>query len=183
MHKNGFFHRDVKPENMLTKGDVIKVYILVYTYLLLYDCVYTYMARVYTYCMLVYVYGSTLYMLVIILHVYMYVLGRWFRPCSRDPLQAALHWLCLYSLVPRSGGAAKVHPMLHHTLRAYMYKRHSDSSYASYVIQMLICVGRLTTAPPSTSGRAVGWWRSCSSWGLCSQGRARQMRSIRYARC
>ena len=38
MHKNGFFHRDVKPENMLTKGDVIKVYILVFTYILLHDC-------------------------------------------------------------------------------------------------------------------------------------------------
>ena len=25
MHKNGFFHRDVKPENMLVKGDVVKV--------------------------------------------------------------------------------------------------------------------------------------------------------------
>jgi protein kinase len=25
MHKNGFFHRDVKPENMLVKGDIIKV--------------------------------------------------------------------------------------------------------------------------------------------------------------
>ena len=25
MHKNGFFHRDVKPENMLVKGDVLKI--------------------------------------------------------------------------------------------------------------------------------------------------------------
>lgn len=25
MHKNGFFHRDVKPENMLVKGDVVKI--------------------------------------------------------------------------------------------------------------------------------------------------------------
>lgn len=25
MHKNGFFHRDVKPENMLVRGDLIKV--------------------------------------------------------------------------------------------------------------------------------------------------------------
>lgn len=32
MHKNGFFHRDVKPENMLTKGDVIKVTYISLTY-------------------------------------------------------------------------------------------------------------------------------------------------------
>ena len=25
VHKHGFFHRDVKPENMLVKGDVVKV--------------------------------------------------------------------------------------------------------------------------------------------------------------
>ena len=114
--------------------------------------------------------------------LHMHVLGCWFWPCSWDPLQAALHRLCLYSLVSRSGGATKVHPILHHSLRAYMYKRLSDSSYAPYIIYMLIYIGRLTTALPSTSGHAAGWWQNCSSWGLCSQGRARRMRSIRYAR-
>lgn len=25
MHKHGFFHRDMKPENLLMKGDVVKI--------------------------------------------------------------------------------------------------------------------------------------------------------------